>query len=74
MMKITVICLGKLKEKYLSAACDEYRKRLSRYCSLDFVELDPVKLPDKPSKSEIDLALDKEADLILKKIPIPPIY
>ena len=69
MMKITVICLGKLKEKYLSAACDEYRKRLSRYCSLDFVELDPVKLSDKPSKSEIDLALDKEADLILKKIP-----
>lgn len=69
MMKITVICLGKLKEKYLSAACDEYRKRLSRYCSLDFVELEPVKLPDKPSKSEIDLALDKEADLILKKIP-----
>ncbi|MBR6564347.1 MAG: 23S rRNA (pseudouridine(1915)-N(3))-methyltransferase RlmH [Clostridia bacterium] len=68
-MKITVICLGKLKEKYLSAACDEYRKRLSRYCSLDFVELDPVKLSDKPSKSEIDLALDKEADLILKKIP-----
>ena len=69
MMKITVICLGKLKEKYLSAACDEYRKRLSRYCSLDFVELEPVRLSDKPSKSEIDLALDKEADLILKKIP-----
>ena len=69
MMKITVICLGKLKEKYLSAACDEYRKRLSRYCNLDFVELEPVKLSDKPSKSEIDLAIDKEADLILKKIP-----
>lgn len=69
MMKVTVICLGKLKEKYLSQACGEYQKRLSRYCQLDFVELEPVKLPEKPSKSEIDLALDKEADLIFKKIP-----
>ena len=69
MMKVTVICLGRLKEKYLTQACDEYRKRLSRYCQLDFVELEPIKLPEKPSKSEIDLALDKEADMILKKIP-----
>ena len=69
MMKVTVICLGRLKEKYLTLATDEYRKRLSRYCSLEFLELEPVKLPDKPSESEINAALEKEADLILKKIP-----
>ena len=69
MMKVTIICLGKLKEKYLSQACDEYRKRLSRYCNLDFVELDPIKLPEKPSNAEINTALDKEAEIILKKIP-----
>jgi 23S rRNA (pseudouridine1915-N3)-methyltransferase len=69
MMKITIICLGRLKEKYLTEACDEYRKRLSRYCQLDFVELEPIKLPEKPSDAEINSALEKEADLILKKIP-----
>lgn len=69
MMKVTVICLGRLKEKYLTLATDEYRKRLSRYCNLEFLELEPVKLPDKPSESEINAALEKEADIILKKIP-----
>lgn len=69
MMKVTVICLGRLKEKYLSLATDEYRKRLSRYCNLEFIELEPIKLPEKPSQAEINTALDKEADLIFKKIP-----
>ena len=59
----------RLKEKYLTLACDEYRKRLSRYCNLEFVELEPIKLPDKPSASEINIALEKEAELILKKVP-----
>ena len=69
MMKVTVICLGRLKEKYLSLATDEYRKRLTRYCNLEFIELEPIKLPEKPSVAEIKTALDKEADLIFKKIP-----
>jgi 23S rRNA (pseudouridine1915-N3)-methyltransferase len=69
MIKVAVVCLGRLKEKYLTQACDEYRKRLSRYCNLDFIELDPIKLPEKPSISEINSALDKEAEIILKKIP-----
>jgi 23S rRNA (pseudouridine1915-N3)-methyltransferase len=69
MMKVTIIALGKLKEKYLSLACEEYRKRLSRYCNLDFIELEPVRLPEKPSELEITNALSKEADMILKKIP-----
>lgn len=69
MIKITLLTLGKLKEKYLRDAVDEYAKRLSRYCKLDIVELNPVSLPEKPSQSEIDTALLKEAELIDKRIP-----
>ncbi len=69
MIKITLITLGKLKEKYLRDAVDEYAKRLSRYCKLDIIELSPVNLPEKPSQSEIDTALLKEADMIEKRIP-----
>lgn len=69
MIKITLITLGKLKEKYLRDAVDEYAKRLSRYCKLDIVELAPVNLPEKPSQSEIDSALEKEAEGIEKRIP-----
>lgn len=69
MIKVTVIALGKLKEKYLRDAVDEYAKRLSRYCKLDIVELNPVNLPEKPSQSEINTALEKEAEIIKKRIP-----
>ena len=68
MIKVTVIALGKLKEKYLTEAVNEYKKRLSRYCNFEIVEIEPVKLPEKPSQSEIDIALSKEAELILRKI------
>ncbi len=69
MIKITLITLGKLKEKYLREASLEYEKRLSRYCDLDIVELEPVRISDKPSQSEIDAVLQKEAEMIIKKIP-----
>lgn len=69
MIKISLITLGKLKEKYLRDAVDEYAKRLSRYCKLDIVELNPINLPEKPSQSEIDAALTKEAEMIEKRIP-----
>ncbi len=69
MIKVTLITLGKLKEKYLRDACLEYEKRLSRYCNLDIIELEPVRLSDKPSQSEIVVALQKETEMIIKKIP-----
>ena len=69
MIKVTLIALGKLKEAYLRDAVSEYTKRLSRYCDLEIIELEPIKLPDSPSKSQIDAALLKEADMIIKKIP-----
>ncbi len=69
MIKITLITLGKLKEKYLRDAVEEYVKRLSRYCKLEIAEINPIALPEKPSQSEIDAALTKEAELIQKRIP-----
>ena len=69
MIKVTLIVLSKLKEKYLKDASDEYLKRLSRYCRLQVVEIEPERLSDNPSQSEIDSALEKEAQSILKKIP-----
>ena len=68
-MNITVIALGKLKEKYLRDAIDEYAKRISAYGKLDIIELNPVRLSDNPSATEIDNALSKEAEEIKKKIP-----
>jgi len=69
MQNITVICLGKLKEKYLRDAVEEYAKRLNAYCKLNIIELSPKKLSDNPSKAEIDNALESEGRDILSKIP-----
>ena len=68
-MNITVISLGKLKEKYLTDAISEYSKRISAYGKLQIIELNPVRLSDNPSQTEIDNALSKEAEEIKKKIP-----
>ena len=69
MLNFTLITVGSLKEDYLRRAVAEYEKRLSAYCRPNIVELKEVKLPDSPSKSEIDSALDSEADKILAAIP-----
>ena len=69
MMNITVIALGKLKEKYLTDAINEYSKRILAYGRLQIIELNPVRLSDNPSQTEIDNALSKEAEEIKKKIP-----
>ena len=69
MLNFTLITVGSLKEDYLRRAVAEYEKRLSAYCRPNIVELKEVKLPDSPSKSEIDAALDSEADRILAAIP-----
>lgn len=68
-MKITVIALSSLKEKYLKDASAEYVKRLGAFCDLKIIELAPVRLPEKPSHAEISSALEREAELINKKIP-----
>ena len=67
-MNITLISVGKLKEKYLKEAIDEYSKRLKRYCKLEIIELPDEKTPDNESEKEELQIKDKEGELILSKI------
>ena len=69
MFEITLIAMGKLKEKFYTAAAAEYEKRLSGYCHFKILELPEVRLPENPSPAEISAGLEKEAALILTKIP-----
>ena len=61
MQKITVLCVGKLKEKFYQEAAAEYAKRLGRHCKLEIVELPESRLPEDPSAAEIQRALAAEA-------------
>lgn len=69
MFNITLITIGKLKEKFYLSAAAEYEKRIKGYCQFHLIELPEVRLPDNPSPSEISNALEKEADNIIEKIP-----
>lgn len=64
-MNITLITVGKLKEKYLKDAILEYSKRLSRYCKLDIIELQDEKTPENASSKEEILIKEKEGEKIL---------
>jgi len=67
-MNISIITVGKLKEKYLKLAIDEYSKRLSRYCKLDIIELQDEKTPDNASDKEEEQIREKEGKLILSRV------
>ncbi len=69
MLSITVVAVGKIKEKFLTAALDEYAKRLSAYCRFQVVEVRDEKTPDNPSVAEKNAVLDREAQRIMEKIP-----
>ena len=69
MQKVTILCVGKLKEKFYADAVSEYSKRLSRFCKLDIVELNEERLPEGPSPAQVEAALSKEADAIRAKLP-----
>ena len=69
MIKVKLLCVGKLKEKYLLSAQEEYTKRLSSLCKLEIEEIPESRLPDDPGSAEIEIALKKEAEVILEKIP-----
>lgn len=69
MINVQLIVLGRLKEKYMKDFSAEYEKRLSAFCKLSVVELEPIKLSDTPFESEIANALNKEALMIKSKIP-----
>jgi 23S rRNA (pseudouridine1915-N3)-methyltransferase len=61
--------VGQLREKYFREAADEYKKRLGGSSKVSEIEIKEEKLPDSPSASQIEAALDKEADSILKSVP-----
>lgn len=65
-MKITVITVGKIKEKYLKDAIAEYSKRLSKYCKLEIVEVADEKTPDNASETVENQIRAKEGERILK--------
>jgi len=69
MQKVTILCVGKMKERFYVDAAAEYVKRLGRFCKLEIVELPEERLPEDPSQAQIDAALAKEADLIRAKLP-----
>lgn len=68
MLNVNIICVGKLKEKFLTDAIKEYSKRLSTFCKLNITELDETKLPDRVSDSDIANALKSESEKILAKV------
>lgn len=69
MQKITVLCVGKLKEKFYQEAAAEYAKRLGRHSKLEIIELPESRLPEDPSAAEIQRALAAEAAAIRERLP-----
>lgn len=67
-MRITVITVGKIKEKFFRDAIAEYEKRLSRYCKLEIIQVEDEKTPDRASKAQEDAIRKKEAERILKYV------
>ncbi len=69
MINVTLITVGKIKEKYFTDAIGEYSKRLTRYCKLNIIELKDEPTPDNPSLRETELILDTEGERIISKLP-----
>ena len=67
-MKITILCVGKVKEKFYRDGISEFTKRLSRYCKLDIIEVADEKTTEDASETEIRLIKEKEGERILKNI------
>lgn len=69
MQKVTILCVGKLKERFYVDAAAEYEKRLSRFCKLEIAELAEARLSETPSFAEIEQALLEEAGRVESKLP-----
>ena len=67
-MKLTILCVGKLKEKFMRDAVAEYEKRLTRYVKLDVVEVADEKTPDGASEKEEERIREKEGERLLRQI------
>ena len=67
-MRINIVCVGKIKEKYLKLGIDVFKKRLSKYCKLEIIELEDEKAPENLSDKEMLMIKEKEGKKILSKI------
>ena len=67
-MKISILCVGKVKEKFYRVAIDEFTKRLSRYCKLEIIEVSDEKTEEQSSETEIRLVKEKEGERLLKNL------
>lgn len=67
-MKITIVCVGKVRERYLKDAIAEYTKRISRFCTVEIVEVADCKIPDKTNRTIEEKIKRKEGEEILKRI------
>lgn len=68
-MKITIACVGKLKEKYLTAGVEEFTKRLTPFCKLEVVSINEEKMPEDPSPALKEQVLEKETQRLMAIIP-----
>lgn len=69
MYAVTLLCVGKMKEKHYVSAFEEYRKRLGAFCKFNLIEIPEQRLSDRPSEKEIDAALLKEGEELLRRVP-----
>lgn len=69
MLNISILCVGKLKERFYTEAAAEYVKRLGGYCRLNLAELPEERLPERPSRAQIDAALVREGEALLQQHP-----
>lgn len=68
-MKITIACVGKIKEKYLTAGIEEFSKRLMPFCKLETLAINEERMPDNPSPAEKQQVLERETQRLLAIIP-----
>ena len=68
-MKITIVCAGKIKEKYLTAGINEFLKRLKPMAQVEVLEIHEEKMPDNPSAAEKEQVLQQEGEKLLKLVP-----
>jgi len=69
MIQLILVCVGKIKEPYLSDGIEEYRKRISKYAKIELIEIDDERIPDLPSEQEKLKTLEAEGKKIIAKIP-----
>lgn len=68
MIKINIVCVGKIKEKYFADAVEEYRKRLTRFCEITISEVKEENFTNEPTESEIKKIIELEGEKILKQL------